>query len=211
MTYSVLLSCSCVTDIPSAWSWHSDGSCLIPKHPSGFSQGSRTFLGDFPPLLQSKALGCISPRAQQPLVMMPDPKQAAIPNSLFMGELGHPLPGHPVAGLVQIQEQKVGKEPSPGTELCWRWYPKETGINTWILELQCVFYQQRGFRGRAQSHTAEHNLTLQGFSQTPSGFRCRFCWRKQRCLIRDLLPGGFFAFSLGAPGGPSALICSSNF
>jgi len=57
----------------------------------------------------------------------------------------------------------------------------------------------------------KYNLTLQGFSQTPSGFRCRFCCRKRRCLIRDLLPVGFLAFSLETSGGPSALIRNANF
>lgn len=95
MTFSVLLSCSCVTDIPSAWSWHSDGSCLIPKHPSGFSQGARTFLGGFPSPSAVQGLGVHLTTC--PAVIADDawPKQAAIPIPWFMGELGHPPPGVP--------------------------------------------------------------------------------------------------------------------
>lgn len=74
----------------------------------------------------------------------------------------------------------------------------------WILELSCVFCKQRRLK-------AEHNLTLQGFSQTPSGFRCRFCWRKGRCLSRDLLPGGCFAFSLEALVAPQPSSAASIF
>lgn len=86
-------SCSCVTDIPSACSWQSDGSYIIPKHPSGCFQGASTFLGGFPPLFQSKALGLHLTTCPAAIADDAWPKYAAIPTPCFMGELGHPLLG----------------------------------------------------------------------------------------------------------------------
>lgn len=147
-------SCSCVTDIPSAWSWHSDGSCLIPKHPSGCSQEPEPSWGVSLPFPSPRLWGCFSP---QELLVMSDPNilQSQFPG--LWGSLATFSQGHCAAGLVQNQEEKVRKVPSPETELCWRWYPMQTGISgSWSCY---VCFKSRG------DLKAVHNLMLQGLAR----------------------------------------------
>lgn len=110
---------------------------LLP-HPQAscwFFPGSQSLPGFFSlPFCSPRLWGCISTRAQQQWVMMPDPTRLQSQFPVLWESLATLPQGHPVAGLVQNQEKRMGKMLSSGTELCWRWHPMETGI-TWVLEL----------------------------------------------------------------------------
>lgn len=194
-------SCSCVTDIPSACSWQSDGSYLIPKHPSGCSQH---FPGAFPSPFAVQGFGVASHHVPSSNCWWCLTQIRCNPSSLVYGRAWPPSPRVTVLLDGCKTRRRRWEKCLPQGLNCagsgTRWEQGQRG--SWSCN---VCFISRG------DLKAMHNLTLQGFSQTPLGFRCRFCWRKGGCLIRDLLPGGFLAFSLEAPGGPPALICNISF